>query len=130
MRRPSQEKLRGLCLGLLVFGAIACGEDRPTPAKQATTGVATDWTQQVCQYWRRRDGSCDQKALVADYEECMRTQGAPEFERLRKAGRRTRARFLAQERAMTLCLEKRSWVITEEGRARQLSAPKKAAPTS
>jgi hypothetical protein len=130
MRHPSQEKLRGLCLGLLVFAAFGCGEDPPAPANPVGAAVARDWTDQICQFWRRRDGSCDQKALIADHEDCMRTKAMPELERLRKAGRRTRARIVAQERALNLCLEQRAWVITDEGRAQQVSGPKPAAPAS
>jgi len=130
MRHRSQEKLRGLCLSLLVFGALACGEDPAAPAGKAPSTPRDDWTQHLCESWRRRDGSCDQTALVADYEDCMRTQGVPEFERLSKAGLRTRMRFRGQERVMNLCLEQRSWMITEEGRAHQLGAVRKAAPPS
>lgn len=100
------------------------------PAGQAAATLVPDWSQQICQHWRRRDGSCDQTALIADYEDCMRTKGAPELERLRRAGRRTRTRIVGQERVMNLCLEQRSWVITEEGRAFQLGGPRKAAPPS
>jgi len=136
MRHRSQEKLRGLCLSLLVFGALGCGDDpaapagQTGPAGQTAATLVPGWAEQICQYWRRRDGSCDQTALVADYEDCMRTKGVPEFERLSKAGVRTRMRFRGQERVMNLCLEQRSWVITEAGRAHQLGKPRKAAPPS
>jgi hypothetical protein len=58
----------------------------------------------------------------------MRTEGLPELERLRKAGVRIRMRLQAQERMTMLCLERRSWVITERGRAQMIGGPKKAAP--
>lgn len=130
MRLRSQDTLRGFCLVLLVFGAIACGEDPAPPAGQAPAAVVPAWAQDICQRWLRRDGSCDQAALMADFEECQRTQGVPELERLREVRSRTRPRLLAMERARNLCLEQRGWAITEQGRASLLARPRNAAPPS
>lgn len=67
-------------------------------------------------------------ALIADYEDCLRTAGAPEIERLRRAGRGNRAVHLAGERMTILCLELRRWVMTEEGRQNRLAhGPKQPA---
>ncbi|MFI5217551.1 MAG: hypothetical protein ACHQ3O_13510 [Candidatus Limnocylindria bacterium] len=125
MRHPSQAKLRGLCLLWLAFGAFACGED---PAPPAEPPIPL-WAQDICEKWRHRDGSCDQRALIADYEECMRTDGRAELDRLRNAGVRSRMRLAAQERATMLCLERRAWVMTAEGRARRSAKPNQPAPT-
>jgi hypothetical protein len=125
MRRSSQGKLRGLCLAGLFFGAIACSRESAEPAAQAAAPPVPLWAQNICENWKRRDGSCDQMTLIADYEECMRTDGLDQMERLRRAGVRQRMRLLAQERATMLCLEKRSWVITETGQSRRIAHPMK-----
>jgi len=125
MRSSSQGKLRGLGLAWLLFGAIACSDQPAAPAGPAAASPAPLWAQHICDDWRRRDGSCDQTVLIADYEECMRTDGLAEMERLRRAGVRTRMRLLAQERATMLCLEKRAWVITEAGQAHRIAHPMK-----
>jgi len=106
----------GLCLILLIFGALACGDDPVAPEEPAPAAILPDGAQNLCQYWRRADGSCDEMALVADYEECVRTAGAPERERLRRSGRINRLVHKGTDRKTNTCLELRSWVITDEGR--------------
>ena len=146
MRRSSQEKLRGaapadpkraaglrpvarwICLGLLAFGVLACGEDPVSPP--APAAVVPDWAQHLCRDWRSRDGSCDPTILMADFEECQRTQGLPEMERLRQAGRRNRAVHVGRERATNLCLELRRWVMTKEGRENRLAHKRRPAGPS
>jgi hypothetical protein len=117
--------LRGLCRGLLVFAALACGEGPPAPAGEAPAIILPDWALKLCQYWQRPDGSCDQGAVIADYQACLLTAGIPEAERLRNRGAGNRHTQLARERMTNLCLEKRSWVMTEEGRRSRLAQPKR-----
>jgi hypothetical protein len=130
MRRLSQGMLRGLCLILPIFGALACGDDPPAPAGQAPASPLPDWAQQLCQSWRRPDGSCDQATLMADYGDCLSSQGVPEMERLRKAGVGNRMLNLGRIKATNLCLELRHWVMTEEGRRSQLGGEKRRAQPS
>jgi len=125
MSRSPQGKLRGLCRGLLVLGALACGEGPAAPAGQAPATLLPDWALKLCQSWRRPDGSCDQTTLIADYDECLRSEGVPEMERLRNAGVGNRQTQLARERKTNTCLEQRRWVMTEEGRRSQLGRVKK-----
>jgi hypothetical protein len=99
------------------------------PAGQTGT-VLPDWAQQLCQSWRRSDGSCDQTTLIADYDECLRSECVPEMERLRMAGVGNRQVQLARERKTNRCLERRQWRMTEEGRQKQLGRPKRPAPPS
>lgn len=123
MPRTTQGKLRGLCLVWLVWGALACGSDPAPPAGEGSGGPVPAWAEQICERWKRQDGTCIQKELIADYEDCMRSEGVPELERLRNAGVRARFRLQGMERLTELCLSKRAWVITEAGRASQLSQP-------
>jgi hypothetical protein len=134
MRTPA----RLLCLGLLAPLLSACGRaDAPCSAADAAAGrcqeapsapalppteLLPDWAKDLCERWHRPDGSCDLPTLVADYEECNR-QSVPEIERLRKEGVGNRATQLAGERVRNLCLETRSWVITEQGRKGLIRRP-------
>jgi hypothetical protein len=113
-----------LCLLLLALGAFGCREDAPEAAATAGASVP-DWATRLCEDWVRSDGTCDLGVLVADYEECQRTQGAPEVQRLAKRGVRTRARIRAGERKTNLCLELRKWRMTQAkiDRWRGRSAP-------
>jgi hypothetical protein len=130
MRHRTQGKLRGLCLVWLTFGALACGDEPAAPAGQAATPFPLLWAEHICDDWKRRDGSCDKPALIADYEDCMRSEGLPELERLRKAGVRSRMRLMAQERMTMLCLERRGWVITATGQDHRIGKPKQGVPPS
>jgi hypothetical protein len=114
MQRGSQEKLRVLCLVLLAAGALACGGDEPAPGEPEPAKEVPFWA--LCENWRRRDGSCDQEALLADYEDCLGTEGTPTKQRLlnRQARRLTVSR--AWQRATIVCIEKRRWRMTEAGR--------------
>jgi hypothetical protein len=127
MWRTTQEKLRGLCLAWLVWGAFGCGSE---PEGQASGGPVPAWAEQICERWKRQDGTCIRKELIADYEDCMRSDGVPELERLRAAGVRARVRLQGMERLTGLCLEKRGWRITEAGKANELSGPKRAPRSS
>jgi hypothetical protein len=113
MPRPAQEKLLGLCLVLLAAGLAACREDDPAPAP-AQKQELPFWA--LCENWRRRDGSCDQNALLADYQGCLRSEGDPTRERLLDHRVRSTAVSRAWQRATIVCLEKRAWMMTEAGR--------------
>jgi hypothetical protein len=110
MPRPTQEKLRGLCLVLLAAGAFACGEDDPPPVPEQALPI---WG--ACETWRRRDGSCDQAALLADYQDCLRTEGIPHRQRLVEHQARRNAVSRNWQRATIVCVEKRGWKMTEAG---------------
>ena len=134
-----QIAIRWLCSSLLILGALACGSEPEKPCSSAdkaagrchqTTATAApalppgrvlpDWALQLCKDWQRPDGTCDQMQIMADYEECLRTQGVPEQDRLIAQGVRNRAVQIARERSTNLCVELRHWVMTPEGRARAL----------
>ena len=111
MPHPAQERLLGLCLVLLAAGGVACGEDDPPPVQKPDLPT---WA--LCENWRRRDGSCDQAALLADYEDCLRTEGAPDKQRLLDHQVRRTAVSRQWQRATIVCIEKRHWMMTEAGR--------------
>jgi hypothetical protein len=95
-----------------------------TPAPVAPGTVLPDWAQTLCDNYRRADGTCVQADLMADYDECLRTDGQRERDRLRKLGVGNRAVLRAGDRKTNLCLELRGWFETEAARARRLgSAP-------
>ena len=127
MPRPAQEKLLGLCLVLLAAGWVGCGKDEPPPVQPETPFWA------LCDNWRRRDGSCDPAALLADYQECLNTEGNPERERLRQHGVRSTAVAREWQRKTIVCLEKRHWRMTQAGiqnlPGRPPPPPPPAAPT-
>jgi len=134
--------IRWLCLSLLILGALACGSqpDEPCSAADAAAGrcqaasakpvalppgtVLPDWALQLCKDWQRPDGSCDQMQILADYKECLSTQGVPEQDRLIAQGVGNRNVQTARERATNLCLELRHWVMSQEGHRRSLGGPK------
>jgi hypothetical protein len=113
MPRRSQEKLLGLCLVLLAAGGVACGEGEPAPA-QTTAQKEELPTWADCKNWRRRDGSCDPAALLADYQHCLGTEGIPTKQRLLEHQVRSTAVARAWERATIVCLEKRRWMMKPE----------------
>ncbi len=126
MRRRSQGTPRGLCLLLLAFAALACQDEPPAPAAPDPAATLPVWAR--CENWRRRDGLCDQTALLADHEECVRTQGEPEEERLLAAGVAGMARRRATERKIIVCLEQRGWMMKPEGFRNLPGRPPQPAP--
>jgi hypothetical protein len=112
MRRRSQETLVGLCLLLPALALLACRDDRD-PADEAPGAALPIWGS--CENWEGRDRRCDQAALLADHEECVRTEGEPERQRMRAAGVAGLARRRAAERITIVCLEKRGWRMRPEG---------------
>jgi hypothetical protein len=90
-----------MCLLLLALAALACRDEAADPAAQDPAASLPLWAR--CENWRRPDHSCDQTALLADYEECARTERAP------RAGRLARQRAL--ERAIIVCIERRRWLM-------------------
>jgi hypothetical protein len=110
---PTQEKVRVLCLILLAAGVLACREEEPTPSAPTTSESVPFWA--LCENWVRRDGSCDPASLLADYEECLQTEGLPTKQRMvERKVRRTRVSRTWQ-RTVIVCLEKRHWMLTEAG---------------
>jgi hypothetical protein len=126
--------VRWLCLSTLTLGAFACGSDSSAPcsAADAASGrckpagaaplvippgtILPDWALQLCKNWSRPDGSCDQAQVIADYEECLNTQGVPEQQRMIDQHAGNRVILMARERATNLCMELRRWFMTEAGR--------------
>jgi hypothetical protein len=125
MRRRSQGTLRALCLVPLALAALACREEPAPPTGEDPAASLPFWAR--CENWRHADHSCDPSALLADYEECVRTEGDPAGERLRHVGRLARSR--AVERTIVVCLERRRWRVKEAG-LRNLPGRQPASPPS
>lgn len=113
MRRRSQVTPRGLCLLLPALAALGCQDEPAAPAAQDPSASLPLWAR--CENWRRPNHSCDPTALLADYEECVRTEGNPSRERLREAGVGPLALRRAEERTIIVCLERRHWMMKPEG---------------
>jgi hypothetical protein len=126
MRRRSQVTLRALCLLLLALAALACQEEPAAPAGEDPTASLPVWAR--CENWRRPNHSCDQTALLADYEECVRTDGDESQRRLHSVGRLARSR--AVERTIIVCLERRHWMMKAAGLRNLPGRPQPAAPPS
>jgi hypothetical protein len=125
MRRCSQGILRALCPLLLALAALACREEPAPPTGEDPAASFPVWAR--CENWRHPDHSCDQAALLADYEECVRTEGDPTRERLSHVGRLARSR--AVERTIIVCLERRRWRMREAA-LKNLPGREPAAPPS
>jgi hypothetical protein len=110
MPRRSQGKLRSLCLVLLAAGASGCGQDETPPVPKEPLPF---WA--LCENWRRRDGSCDQTTLLADYQDCLRTEGLPTKQRLVDHQVRSTRVSRAWQRATIVCLENRHWMMKQAG---------------
>ena len=128
MRRRSQGTLRALCLLLLALAALACREEPAPPAGEDPAAALPLWAR--CENWRRPDHSCDQTALLADYEECVRTEGDPSGQRLLQDGVGRLARRRAVERTVIVCLERRRWMMKQAGMRNLPGRPQPAAPPS
>jgi hypothetical protein len=107
-----------MCLLLLALAALACRDEAADPVGQDPASSLPLWAR--CENWRRSDHSCDQTALLADYEECARTASAP------KAGRLARLR--GQERAIIVCLERRRWLMNAAALRNLPGRPQPAGP--
>ena len=112
MPHPAQVKLLGLCLILLAAGSVGCGRDEPPPVQQQQQETPL-WA--LCENWRRRDGSCDPAALLADYQDCLNKEGNPEKQRLLEHGVRSSAVSREWQRKTIVCIEKRHWMMTPAG---------------
>jgi len=141
-----REATRWLALGGLALALLACRGETPEPCTSAdlaagrcleTPGeperlpegsVLPDWARLLCQHWRSVDGSCDQRRLIADYGECLKTKGVPAMEALRKQGVANRVVQVTLGRKTNTCLELRGWRITEAGRVQHLLSRREARP--
>jgi hypothetical protein len=102
------------------FAAGTCLET-PGGAERLPEGqLVPEWARPLCRQWRRPDGSCDQRQLIAEYGECLQTKGNPAMEALREREVGNRAVYMTGRRHTNTCLELRGWVITEEGLVRFL----------
>jgi hypothetical protein len=106
---------RGLCALLPALLAPACREQAPEPPPAQAAAPPPDWAAHLCEDWVQLDGSCDLARITADYEECLRTQGAPTTLALRERGVGNRQSLRAGERKTNLCLELRKWRMTPRG---------------
>lgn len=128
MRRRSQGTLRGLCLLLPALAALACQDEPAAPEREDPAASLPLWAR--CENWRRPNHSCDPTVLLADYEECVRTEGVPTRQRLLQAGVARLARLRAEERTIIVCLERRHWMMKAAGLRNLPGRPPQAAPPS
>lgn len=128
MRRRSQVTLRGLCLLLPALATLACRDEPDQPVGQDPAASLPLWAR--CENWRRANHSCDQTTLLADHEECVRTEGEPDRQRLLAAGVGGMARRRAVERKTIVCLEQRGWMMKPAGLRNLPGRPPQAAPPS
>lgn len=135
---------RWLCVTPLTFFLLACGGETEKPcapadamAKRCQAKPAEpfrlepgqrlpEWAENLCNDWRRSDGSCDLMQLIGDYQECAEQHGRPAQQTMFEQGVGSRTVQKAFEQATFLCLELRRWFMTDAASDAWMDRPQRA----